>query len=49
MVKSPTHDKGRIIDHFYVPKEVSEKMLVKLAYPYFTDHAAICIKFVNIE
>ena len=48
MVKNPTHEKGRIIDHVYVPKHETNNLMIKLAYPFFTDHAAICIKLLNV-
>lgn len=45
MVKYPTHDKGGKIDHLYVPSHLSKETCVQLTYPFFTDHAAICVKF----
>ena len=45
VIKSPTHEKGRTIDHFYVPKKFVDKVIVKLTYPIYSDHAAICVKF----
>ena len=45
MINSATHEKGRTIDHFYCPNSLSDIVKVDLVYPFFTDHAAICVKF----
>ena len=45
LINVPTHIKGNTIDHLYVPKDLQEKTTVKIAYPYFSDHAALCVKF----
>ena len=47
MIDSPTHEKGRIIDHFYCPSLLEDFVDVKLVYPFFTDHSAICVKFLE--
>ena len=47
MINSPTHEKGRIIDHFYCPSLLEDIVDVKLVYPFFTDHSAICVKFLE--
>ena len=47
MISSPTHEKGGTIDHFYCPMALTEFVNVKLVYPFFTDHAAICVKFLE--
>ena len=47
MINSPTHEKGRTIDHFYCPNTLSDIVNVNLVYPFFTDHAAICVKFLE--
>ena len=46
IIRNPTHEKGRTIDHVYVPKE-SDKFEIILRYPYFTDHAAICVNILK--
>ena len=45
VIHLPTHVKGRTIDHLYVPEELKEKVDLKMTYPYYSDHAAICLKF----
>ena len=47
MIDSPTHEKGRMIDHFYCPDALSDIVNVKLVYPFFSDHSAICVKFLE--
>ena len=47
MISSPTHEKGGTIDHFYCPMALTEFVNVELVYPFFTDHAAICVKFLE--
>ena len=45
VIQLPTHEKGRTIDHLYVPKGSKEKIDYKLSYPIYSDHAAIRLKF----
>ena len=45
LITQPTHDKGRTIDHFYSPDWLTETLEIQVVYPFFTDHAAICVKF----
>ena len=45
LINEPTHDKGRMIDHCYVPVSVKDKIQVGTHSPYYTDHDAICISF----
>ena len=45
LVTQPTHDKGRIIDHFYVPKDLKDKFKLTIHSPYYSDHDALCVKF----
>ena len=49
MVTNPTHEKGRSIDHLYVLKDLKQKIIFRLVFPYFTDHAGICIRINNVE
>ena len=43
LVKWPSHDKGRTLDHCYI----SENVRVQLTRysPFYTDHDSLCIKF----
>ena len=43
LVKNPTHDKGRCLDHCYVPQELMDKVVIKQYSPYYSDHDALCI------
>ena len=43
LVKNPTHDKGRCLDHCYVPHELMDKVVIKQYSPYYSDHDALCI------
>ena len=45
VIHLPTHEKGRTIDHLYVPKASKEEIDYKLSYPIYSDHAAIRLKF----
>ena len=45
LIKSPTHEKGRIIDHLYAPNTLSNNITIKLHYPHYSDHAAILVRF----
>ena len=45
MIKSPTHERGRIIDHLYVPTNIVDNIVMKLHYPHYSDHAAILVRF----
>ena len=47
LINVPTHEKGRTIDHLYITKESKERIAVKVTYPYYSDHAAICVKFCS--
>ena len=47
MINSATHERGRTIDHFYCPSHLADIVDVKLVYPFFTDHSAICVKFLE--
>ena len=47
LITQPTHDKGRTIDHFYSPKWLIDNLDIQVIYPFFTDHAAICVKFLE--
>ena len=49
MINRPTHEKGRTIDHLYVPKGDSENIEIHHTYPYFSDHLAICVKIKTQE
>lgn len=49
VINTPTHAKGRIIDHVYVPMERRESVLIDLHHPYYTDHASICLKFGDFK
>ena len=42
LVNSPTHEEGGLLDHAYVKAKVDHK--VHLHWPYYSDHAAICIE-----
>ena len=44
-VDSPTHEKGRTIDHIYVHCDINDSIQFQLYYPYYSDHAALLIKF----
>ena len=44
MITRPTHERGRTIDHFYVPHNMHDLFEISYTYPYFTDHAALCVK-----
>ena len=45
LVTVPTQEKGRIIDHVYVPTIISKYVEVNYAYPYYSDHVAILLKY----
>ena len=45
LVTQPTHDGGRIIDHFYVPKYLKDRFTLTFHSPYYSDHDALCVKF----
>ena len=48
LITEPTHEQGRIIDHLYIPRFLSSKIHFEMTYPFFTDHAAIIVKFQNL-
>ena len=48
LITEPTHEQGRIIDHLYIPRFLSSKIHFEMTYPFFTDHAAIIVKFQNM-
>ena len=45
LIQTPTHNRGRIIDHLYVHESLINHINFKLHYPYYSDHAAILLKF----
>ena len=45
IVECPTHKDGRIIDHIYVSSEFMKCVDLKVMFKYYTDHAALQIKF----
>ena len=45
LVQLPTHDKGRTIDHCYVPKDKKEKFQLRHHSPYYSDHDALLISY----
>ena len=45
VIHLPTHDKGRTIDHLYVPTASKKTIKYHLTYEYYSDHAGICLKF----
>ena len=42
LVQSPTHEEGGILDHAYVKSKSLHHVF--LHWPYYSDHAAVCIK-----
>ena len=44
-VTQPTHQAGRILDHLYLSGELREKSKLNVKFKYFSDHAALQIKF----
>ena len=47
LVNKPTHDKGRIIDHFYVSPELKNLVDFTSMFKYYTDHSAFHIQIKN--
>lgn len=45
MVECPTHQAGRIIDHIYVSSEFMNYIELNVMFKYYSDHAALQIKF----
>ena len=45
IVQEPTQEAGRILDHCYVSKDLCGKVQLKCVFKYFSDHAALQIKF----
>ena len=43
LVTNPTHDKGRCIDHCYVPLDMRNKVAIEQHSRYYSDHDALCI------
>ena len=43
VVKRPTHVEGGIIDHCYVNADWKYSIKIDYIFPYYTDHAAICL------
>ena len=43
VVKRPTHVEGGIIDHCYVNADWKHSIKIDYIFPYYTDHAAICL------
>ena len=48
LVTKPTHDKGRCIDHCYVPLDMKNKVVVEQHSRYYSDHDALCIN-LNLD
>ena len=46
IVESPTHQAGRIIDHLYVSSEFMNCIELNVMFKYYSDHAALQIKFL---
>ena len=44
LVNTPTHEEGGLLDHVYIKSLVNHK--VHLHWPYYSDHAALCIENV---
>ena len=42
LVNTPTHEEGGLLDHVYVKSLVNHR--VHLHWPYYSDHAALCIE-----
>ena len=45
LVKQPTHWAGRTLDHVYVPEGLINLIELKIVFKYYSDHAALQIKF----
>ena len=45
IVECPTHKDGRTIDHIYVSSEFMKCVDLEVMFKYYTDHAALQIKF----
>ena len=48
LVDTPTHDStsttsARTIDHYYVSKDTVDKIVLRLHFPYYSDHDALCL------
>ena len=43
IVNRPTHVEGGIIDHCYVNADWKYSIKIDYIFPYYTDHAAICL------
>ena len=48
LVTNPTHDRGRCIDHCYVPMDMKNKVVVEQHSRYYSDHDALCIN-LNLD
>ena len=47
IVNEATHEQGRIIDHLYLSPELINTIELKILFKYYSDHAALQIKFKN--
>ena len=45
MVEGPTHEAGRTIDHLYASTDFMKCIELNVMFKYYTDHAALQIKF----
>ena len=45
IVQSPTHKDGKILDHLYVTESLKSSIELDVQFKYFTDHAALQIKY----
>ena len=48
-VTVPTQKKGNILDHCYVKSSFAKRITITPVFKYYTDHAALCIRFNNFE
>ena len=47
IVECPTHKDGKILDHLYITESLKSTIEVDVQFKYFTDHAALQIKYKN--
>ena len=47
LIEGPTHKEGGSIDHVYVPLALKDSILTDTSFKYYTDHAAIFVKFLD--